>query len=212
MQTLQIPRYASHELPAVDAVCRSILEHDQFDDWLPDPIYFADRVRNFDRQVVDLEDIMNSATRDFSSPLMVAVPHGERAFPASALSFELRATSYVVIGAIAKRLGGSLRRHADKVFGFRFFEGTPQFSAPGEELGEAILQAVEGSLGILRVHDISGFNATARAERLLITLQELGVRPEDELRFLRPVVGDATGALSSIDDATRFSTTCTCGP
>ena len=210
MTMLPIPHHAADERPRTAAVLRGILEVDQLDDWLPDCVYFEDRKRYESQQIRHLDHILAADRHDFGEVAAIALPRaGGNTLPGAQLSLEQRCVLHIVAGAFAMRLrsarGAAPDVLRDKVFGFQFASSGPAlFSTPGDELDLAVDQAIEASDGTLHLGDIVRFNANARVSRLDAVLRRLGLRGDDESRFLLGTFAAGAGALPSIDDAAAF--------
>lgn len=204
--TLPLPQYPTGP-GDIERVAGALFEHDQWDDWLPDALYWQDRRNAIGEVAAELRRQWAGATLPTPQPELLELPReGGARVPAAALPLLTRLCAHVVAYQAAPRLNDSLPR--DKVYGFRFLrEGAKVFDAPGDEL-ELVFKTLADAAGALaddrfEMLDVSGFNAAARAATLATTLQRCGARA-DEAQFLAALAAAPGGALASIDDAFAF--------
>ncbi len=181
----------------------SIVGHDQFDDWIPDPALYADYAS---RQPTAFLERLDRAARAGALDVVVERVDLPRAdgvtTPAARLPLDARVAAGRTIAAMSARIGGALRR--DKVYGFEYRPKEPAlFSPPGEGLGLAFGSAWEAAKqaknAAIHIVDVVGFQRTATLKRLSATLGGAGAHA-DEIAFLSSLIEGANG-LPSIDDS-----------
>ena len=206
MADITLPSYPPKDLRQASDALAGILEHDQFDDWLPDAAYFED-VRLNPQPMTSRVGAAWSAHRwTGPDPVRLEIPRGSGpGFSALAVPLDLRCCLHQSIAAMAPRVSAALQR--DKIYGFEFNAGqVPLFTPPGDGLKDAIDTALAAAVAAqtsLTVLDIVSFNRSLRFDALAQTLQRFGARA-DELNLLRAVVGTGEAGLPSIDDAIAF--------
>jgi len=206
--TLLVPRYSAQEQIPFDRIAGALFEHDQFDDWLPDVVYYNDQLNEVSSVVARVKSLWRSDSFPSPNVEVLLLPRANGAtVPALALPLDARLCAHAVISAFAPRVAMKLLR--DKVYGFRFLrDGARIFDPPGEEL-ERVFDNVASaarasSTGAFELVDIVAFNASAKPDRLVATLQGCGARP-DECNFLRELAALGGRGLPSIDDAFSFA-------
>lgn len=179
---------------------------DQFDDWLPDPIYHEDARLDRDAVIAALEAHWSAGHMETASPLAVQVPRTHGTLHALALPLDLRLTAQAVIADAAPQIAQQLL--VDKVIGFAFLpDRIPRFEVPGERaslLDQAAVALLELAFGdTITVMDVSGFQQNAQMDQLERQLRRSGV-VDEQITFLRHVVAGSPVDLPSIDDAFAF--------
>lgn len=180
---------------------------DQFDDWLPDPIYFEDVRLERKAFLARLGDLWAKGEIETSPPKRFDVTRSEgRSLNAMALPLELRLFAHAVIADLAPRISRAILR--DKVHGFGFrVNKVPRFERPGENaelVGDAAIELLNLGFGDpVTVLDISGFAERARLDQLAQRLQRAGVLGE-QVKFLHNLLATDMAGLPSIDDAFAF--------
>jgi hypothetical protein len=205
--SLRIPRYPEGK-PDFNRISRALFEVDQFDDWLPDVVYFRDHYNGLQALVGRLGSIWDSgelATPDVE-PLRLPRDSGGMV-PAVALPLEARLCAHAVITNLAPRISPALPR--DKVYGFRFLQrGERVFDSSGEELEhvfDLVIRAAQATTTReFRMVDVVAFNETSQPARLATVLQQCGARA-DEATFIREMAALGGSGLASIDDAFAFA-------
>ena len=214
---LKMPDYGNGARPATKTLLTSVLAFDQFDDWLPDPVYYEDQRRNEGAGAAERIDGFWRA-KDLPAPLSetLSLPRdGGKRLAALALPLDARVSAQTVIAALAPRVVCAMRW--DMVYGFEFKPGEqrPCYSQPGMGLDEAYVNALTSALkesdenpssrtrDPLFVLDVVNFNGSLRAGRLAGVLQKAGARPE-EMDFLWQLIGAGEVGLPSVDDAFAF--------
>lgn len=191
------------------AVLKGIIEFDQFDDWLPDPVYLEDYAVDDAATVRQVEALLGKGQLPDPVCERLLLPRLRReALTGLTLPLPGRAVAHVVIGAFAERLEQILLR--EKVFGFGFDrKAVPLFEPPSKGLGAAYGAALTAAYiqgrhlresPFFQVLDVVGFNRNARPERMAAVLRSAGVRP-DEVAFVRRFLDQGDAGLPSIDDA-----------
>lgn len=204
---LRLPSYDAGTRSPVEPVLKSILDFDQFDDWLTDPVYYNDHKQAGSAALNRVEDIWKSGSIKDSKAESLMLPRTSgKSVPAMALSFETRVAAQTVIASIAARINARLPR--DKVCGFEYKSNAyPVFSAPGEGLGQAYANALEAaweeSTDYVGILDVTAFNASARMAELSRVLEKLGAK-RDETEFLTQVIVAREQGLPSIDDSFAY--------
>jgi len=206
--TLRIPANADGRLPDFAMILDGILDTDQFDDWLPDPILFQDiraARQSFGRT---LGEIWGSGEVEDSGVVALNLPRaGGGDLPAMALPLKLRCVAHGLIAGFAPGLQGQLI--SDKVRGFRFQlpDTNALFTPPGYELPELAGMVINAALieqaDTIHIIDVESFSKTAAAQQLISTLTSLGV-PNAQALFLQRVLQVGPAGLPSIDDAFAF--------
>jgi len=206
--TLPIPYGPSGQAPQFDRIVASLLEADQFDDWLPDPLFYLDRSAGLQATTQQLAEIWRSQQISTDGLVALTLPRASgRNLPALAIPFNLRCVAHAVISDFAGRIQNQLIR--DKVLGFQFQPaGTNAlFTPPGDEmsdLAKAVIEAavVDGASRITMV-DVADFSGQAMAPNLTKVLTSAGVDNAQAL-FLERVLKSAPAGLPSIDDAFAY--------
>lgn len=203
---IRIPPYPGGARPTTLAVLKGILEYDQFDDWLPDPLFYEDQRLNERRAVQRIERLWQLRQLTVPAREVLNLPRASgQTVPVIALPLDARVCAHGVIAAMASRINSALLR--DKVYGFEFRkEKNPLFSQPGEglkDLFENTLEAADISNGNMQILDVDAFSRRASIGRLETTLQRAGARP-DETSFVRQLLQAGPQSLPSIDDAFAF--------
>ncbi|HVE72503.1 MAG TPA: hypothetical protein VNI54_14155 [Thermoanaerobaculia bacterium] len=204
--TLLPPRYPQ-ATAQFDGLVRSLLTADQFDDWLPDALYYEDQRNEIASLLARVQTLWKSESIA-DPPVETLQLHrtGGATLPALVLPLDLRLVAHGVIAALAPRISTALPR--DKIYGFRFLRGAPAFDQPGAELdklfdvvAEAARAAANDSFQVL---DIDSFARSANPKTFAETLQQCGARPEESY-FLRDVAKLGGSGLASVDDAFAFA-------
>ena len=205
--SLRIPRYTAGT-PDFDRISRALMEADQFDDWLPDVVYFRDHYNALPQLVGSLAALWERGV--LSDPVVetTLLPRDSgRPVPAAVLPLDVRICSHAVISQLAPRITPALPR--DKVYGFRFLKsGQRTFDPAGKELEhvfDLVTRAARAATtNEFRMIDVVAFNSSAQPERLARTLQKCGART-DEATFICELARRTRSGLASIDDAFAFA-------
>jgi hypothetical protein len=205
MKTYQLPLGAPAPKIGWRNLLRSICEHDQFDDWLTDPVYLEDHALRPEKVEQRMQDAWKTGKLTVLGTETVLLPRKSgRPFSGMALPLSARLCSYRVISELAPSFVPKLLR--DKVYGFEFFPGkVPSFSAPGDGIGALFENAASNAMlgsDSLYVLDIDEFLNKAKVQTLRDRLTENGARP-DQARFIAELLGDSK-SLVSVDDAFAF--------
>jgi hypothetical protein len=207
MSNLRLPPYPSGARPAVVDLLKGIIEFDQFDDWLPDAVYYEDQRLNEQRAAQRIEQLWQAGELAVPAGEAVKLPrtNGETV-PSLALPLDARVCAHGVIAATAPRIVAALLK--DKVYGFEFRkDDQPLFSQPGDGLAELMRNVIAAALfdrvENFQILDVVAFNRNASMARLESILQSAGARP-DETNFLRQLMQPGPSGLPSIDDAFAF--------
>lgn len=209
MSTVQVPALEDAPAPPpTDRMLRSVLDHDQFDDWLADPVYYEDVRRQIADVAAELEPWVRpaGAFADVAGTLTLSVPRQTgKTMWASYLPLRLRMmarTSSAMVNARLDAKPGATGTPRDKVYGFRYRPDSPElFQLPGADLEKAWSDA-EVALSItdeIVVLDVVEFANRATADGLARSLEAAGAR-STEASFYRNLLAGAAG-LPSIDDA-----------
>lgn len=206
--TLRIPPAPDGALPDFTRIVRSIVESDQFDDWLPDCVFFADRQRQLPREASRLAELWRGGEIDAIGAISLSLPRSDgQLVPAMALPFDLRCTAYAVITDIASRIQGKPIRDKVRGFGLAADRGSRIFDEPAEGMSvlaaTVINAALVGGADEIRIVDVVRFNASAQPPRLADILTSIGV-DNAQARFLRQLTELGPGGLPSVDDAFAF--------
>jgi hypothetical protein len=204
-EKIRIPKSSLKSAPSLEALLSGILKHDQFDDWLADPVYFEDCARSRKPWLERITREWESGEVSSSSGELLRIPRSSgKTVPALVLPLPVRVCAHRVIATLASRIAAKIPR--DKVYGFQYRPaGDPYFTLPGEGLDEAWDQAIAASriFGPIAVLDVDSFNESIELNRLEGTLQGVGVTVE-ETAFLRGLMEGAGPGVPSIDDAFAF--------
>lgn len=202
-----VPPSSDGRKPEFNALFDSLLLHDQLDDWIPDPVFYADLMMSKDGTLSRLRSVWDRGELDQVDKQTVLVPRdGGKTLNALVLDFQTRIIAHAVIASFAPRIRAALLR--DKVGGFDYRgDSIPVFSKPGEGAKE-IERLVRRSLLIgnnsgIEVIDITEFLRSARPDELEKQLKISGVR-HDQTQFLRQVIQTETAGLPSVDDGFSF--------
>lgn len=205
MKTLRIPRALDREAVSVRQLACAILEHDQFDDWLPDPLYFEDKWNDLERTIEGIESLWMGERIELPRANVIELPRRSgTATPALVLPFDIRVLLHAVVAAAAPRILRNLSR--DKVYGFGFHpRGASPFDSHGADLHQmlAAIKEVAEECPLVEVLDVEELDAGARLEKLLATLQACGASAE-ECQFVSDVLSPAERRLPALDDALAF--------
>jgi len=207
MAELVLPAYPARAHPPFTNLLKGVLDFDQYDDWLPDPVYGMDHARTSAPFLDRLSRSWQQHRLSYAAPLTMAIPRRDSAgFLAAVLPLDVRLSAHAVVAAMAPRIGPKLPR--DKVFGFEYrADDAPFFSPPGDGLDRAWMQLREAALfdkeSRIFVIDVSAFQRTASFDTLAARLREAGTYDE-EIRFLGGIARLPAGGLPSIDDAFAF--------
>ena len=187
---IMLPRYSASSRPDSLTALRGITLYDQYDDWLPDPVYYADQVVNSKAVAAvakRVDDLFTNEKLESPASVYLQLPRNSgESLRALALPLDARICAHVVIAAMASRISTALLR--DKVYGFELTEG--RFSTPGEGLVEVMQNALEAALfttGGLRILDIESFNNKADISTLERTLLKMKASSA-ETKFLRDLL------------------------
>jgi hypothetical protein len=181
MRTVSLPTYDSAYHPPLELVAKAILDEDQFDDWLADPIYWLDRESDGTALArLALDAFRQGSVTDFPIGQINVPRRSGKAIPTVTLPMLSRICAHSLIGATLTRIAGKLTR--DKVYGFRYQDGqVPLFIPPVNELKLALAQineVIEYASNLI-VIDIADFTTATRFERLQGILDGMGgARPE----------------------------------
>lgn len=205
---LAIPPSPTGQDPKFQTITEAILESDQFDDWLPDPVFFQDRRSELSTATVELSDLWQQREISSDGAVRLELPRSSGdTTPAVALPFNLRCIAQAVIADFAPRIQPKLIR--DKVLGFGLASGDDKrlFDEPVSGLWDLGAQVVNAALvsgsNQIRIVDVSRFLASARSSTLAGILTSIGVDPR-QVRFLQHVMDLGAAGLPSIDDAFGF--------
>jgi hypothetical protein len=202
--SLLVPRYSSDTQIPFERLARGILNEDQFDDWLPDPIYYDDQLNETTQLLARVRSLFASPSIEDPKVEVLQLPRaGGATVPGLQLPIDVRVCAHAVIATAAPGLNRSLPR--DKIYGFRFLEtGSTVFDAPGAELDrvyDIVARVARAGMGSgFELLDVVSFNASARPEVLATTLQRCGARA-DEANFIRDCAALGRQGLPSVDDA-----------
>ena len=180
---------------------------DQYDDWLPDPLYYEDVRLDRNKTLLGLNAVWSQGKIAVPSRRSLGVTRsGGTPLLALVLPLDLRIMAHAVIADFAPRVSALLLR--DKVLGFGFREDrVPRFETPGERaelLEDAARTLFNLGLGdSITVVDVSGFLGNIRIEQLEQQLRRSGVLDE-QITFLRKIVAVSATGLPTIDDAFAF--------
>jgi hypothetical protein len=206
--TLLIPRYQDPTQIQFDRIASALFTGDQFDDWLPDVVYYQDQLNDMSQVLTRLKSLWQRASIPSPSVETLQLPRASgTSVSALTLPLDLRLCAHAVISSFAPRIASKIPR--DKVYGFRFLrDGARVFDPPGDELSRALdtvgRAARADAIGTFEILDVIAFSTSAQPERLVATLQRCGARP-DECNFLRALASLGGGGLPSIDDAFAFA-------
>ena len=180
-----LPRYST-DIGTPVRVLKSLLEYDQFDDWLPDPVYYTDSLNAIQSVSARIENAWRDGAIQAYESSSIELPRS-RGSPllARKLPLEVRAAAHIVAAQLGPRLVKALPR--DKVYGFRWLAGGPRvFDPPGQELRELfrlISRATAYTGKAAALIDVQGFNSAVLVEKFEAILKSIGARP-DEAQFL----------------------------
>jgi hypothetical protein len=198
------PRYSGDTPVQFARIADSLFKYDQFDDWLPDPVYYQDRADDLASTVKRAEAVWSANTAASFEPETLDLPRASgQTVPAVALPIDVRLCAHALITVMAPRIAAKLRR--DKVYGFRFLrQGSRVFDRPGGELANALALVADAAkasnAGTFELLDIVNFNASASPDRLAQTLKSCDARP-DEAHAISTLAALGGRGLASVDDA-----------
>jgi len=184
--------------PQVGDCVRSILQSDQHDDWINDPVYYQDFKEADARIAKAIQNALNAGSFDGESGATIDLPRGGKATIKGAyLPLPARVLNYVFVAGAIKAANTTAFRA--KVYGFRYLEGAvPLFSTPQAELNE-----LQGSLtelvkeaGKVHIIDARGYLNSISPASLQQALEQAGVARAE----VRVVLG-----LSGLGDASRLA-------
>lgn len=202
---IDIPYYT--QVPKFKEIFESILIHDQFDDWLPDPVYYRDYERYWGLASEKLNAMWNSGKVGIFPMNNVKVPrHGDKIFWAANLNFNARICAYSVIANMATRISASMATVRDRVYGFEFrMDKAPLFSMPGEGLQDVWRLVYENIIADqeFTLLDITKFGTNAKIPKLLEVLRRSDAY-NDDVRFINELIDVREKGLISIDDAFAY--------
>jgi hypothetical protein len=190
---------------AIADVARSVITYDQYDDWLPDPVYYED-IRPRLAQSSLIASMVRKAPSNLGHIESFHLPRfGPSTLRGIALPFGLRIQTNAAAVRIALKTRAALPR--DFVKGFRFRADGPQrFSSPGEGIawvdGSLTDEVLFGNALLALVTDVEASSEKMRWDRLSSILLGLGADAEDVA-----IVGRCYGrgpGLPSGDDAWSF--------
>ena len=223
MKVIKLPSIPSYKRPTDKKVIRGIVEYDQFDDWVVDPIYLMDKVSNIDSTINTVKKIWTHGEIEFNKSKALRIPRNKSDlgrssslrltpnsrddFEAMTLPFEIRVCVHSIIGFIAEKIDEYIIR--DKVRGFELVtrEDNRIFSVPGEGLPKLLeayfeVAKVEES-SRMQILDIQKFNASARYETLKEVLASAGIT-KPFLDFIEELIGFSERGIPSIDDSFAY--------
>lgn len=207
MSKLKIPASPGENRPTTQTLLKGIIEHDQFDDWLPDTVYYQDQQRYEQDATTRIEKLWREEEVTKPSIELLNLPRvSGQTVAAIALPLSVRVCAHGIIAAMAPRINQNL--HRDKVYGFEFRRnGMPLFSLPGEGLNkvfELAFQAARADENAnVQILDVVAFSRNARIAQLNRVLQQSGAFP-DEANFLLQLIETSDKGLPSVDDAFAF--------
>ena len=206
---LRIPYGPAGRKPDFDTILNGVFETDQFDDWLPDPVFHQDRRSDRAPLLDRLALIWQSSNVETEGLVPLTLPRaGAHTLVAMALPIELRCIAHAVIADFAENVQKTLI--ADKVRGFRFqpAAAAAPFSPPGyemEELGALVINAaIVESAKVVQVVDVVDFSQSATSRKLAEVLIAAGADNAQAL-FLHRLLELRSTGLPSIDDAFSFA-------
>lgn len=206
MTETPLPRMSAGELLPFESLLVALLDHDQYDDWVPDVVYYRDHRQRLESSAAELERLWSADALPPLRPIDFTIPREKsEECPSTVLALPFRAAVYRVTAAMAPRLERNLLR--DRVHGFELLtEGDGAlFSSPAG----GVVSVWDGAVArvdwerYLQLVDINAYNASCEPARLLQTLQRCGARA-DEVLFLRALLGGQTRGLPSVDDAFAY--------
>jgi len=196
-----LPAYSVGTLP-LERVLNAIITFDQFDDWIPDPIYYQDYSSAVEGLASQLRAQWSAGSLDASPASSIALPRsGSPPLSGRTLPLLLRAATQVAAMRVAASVSSALPR--DRVYGFRLLaKGERVFDPPGGELRNLfhLLRRAGKDGGDPIVIDVQGFNSHIDAARLGVLLTSFGAKP-DEVNFLLSIGSLGPTGVASIDDA-----------
>ncbi|MET0307401.1 MAG: hypothetical protein ABW023_01730 [Sphingomonas sp.] len=189
---------------ALADAARTVVDHDQYDDWVPDPVYFDDLKAQLGQPAAAAALVRRLASAPFGS-LQFRLPRASSSILRGlSLPPGLRVVAAAATLRIAPRIRAGLPR--DRVVGFRYNPGgTERFSAPYEGIATVsnVLSArALFSGGRLIIVDVQAASQNMQWSRLSATLSRFGADPED-LAFIGSCYGSGQG-LPSADDGWAF--------
>lgn len=207
MSTVVFPKTVLSAPPRLETIAHSILDHDQLDDWLPDPVYFRDLSGSLPEMVRWIEDTARSgATVEIGDESFDLPRIGVKGpLRGKALPFGVRVCAHKIIAGLAPRLGAALVR--DKVYGFQYrADKLPLFSLPGDELDRVfrlVFEAARVSNSETHIADIVAYNTNIDSSRLTALLAQNGAAAAD-IACLRRLAEVQSGGVATIDDGFAF--------
>lgn len=196
MTSLTVYDPARH--PQVGDCVRSILQVDQYDDWINDPVYYQDYKEAGARIAKGVQDAFNAGSFDGEPGSTIDLPRGAKASIKGAyLPLPARVLNYVFVAGTIKATNTEAFR--EKVYGFRYLEGTlPLFSAPQGELGELLwnLKQLVQQANVVHIVDARGYLNSISPAKLEQALEQAGAQSAEVKVAL---------ALSGLSNASRLA-------
>lgn len=205
---IPLTAYDTARHPRIDDCVRSIIEWDQYDDWINDPVYYLDVKARSTNLVRGVQSAFNSGTFGGETGITIDLPRGSKpSIKAGYLPLLARVLHYVFVAGAIKTT--NIATFRDKVYGFRYIEGTvPLFSSPNAELRELVenLGDLVRAYGDVHIVDARGYLNAITPVRLRQALEQTKVPSADvNIIYALSGVGDADRLASGDDsDAALF--------
>ena len=204
MSEAHLPSYDETQILPTTALLSAVVETDQFDDWIPDPVYYREVQRHPERARSGIDAAWERGILDPEDRTDVFLPRSTQKLRATAWPLASRACIHRVIAAMGGRMAPTLDR--DRVFGFRLVRGVDRvFDMPCDELTE-LFEQVFGKATLseyLQVTDVTEFLPSLRRGRLADVWGRAGAWPS-ETKFLRDCLLGYEKGVPSSDDAWAF--------
>jgi hypothetical protein len=210
MATVKLPAGAPAAQALSARALQGILSHDQYDDWLPDCVYWLDYAQSPQALLQRVSKAFVAGQIEAEDPVLLQLPRKQgKPLPAARLALAERVCAHALLGANANALERMIIR--DKVYGFRYREtATPLFSPPGEGIADVFRAAVFATTisdcSNLQVWDVDAFSTKAEFTRLDQVFLAAGV--PGVARALKVLLGGPATGLPSCDDAFAFAYNC----
>jgi hypothetical protein len=190
----------------ISAAMRAIVEFDQYDDWIPDPVHFEDTRASLGRPAPLFDRVRRAAPDPSHVEFTSLARRSASPLAAASLPLDFRVQVNAATTRIARRITSKLAR--DRVLGFTYRPGSAQlFSPPGEGIielvdGDGLAGALLFRANEAIVLDVKGASANSSWARLKTILIDASAGIQDV-----DAVGRAYGRAGSLptgDDAWAF--------
>jgi len=172
---ISLPPYDAARHPQIAHCVRSIVDTDQYDDWVVDPVYYRDFKDSDDRVAKAIQSAFAASLFNGERGTAIDLPRGPKpSIRAVYLPLVARVMNYVFCAGVIQGTRATTVR--DKVYGFRYTpDNVPLFSTPYGEIA-LLAQNLTDVVRVENVHviDARGYLNAISPDRLRQTLERAG--------------------------------------